>query len=458
MITNQLAEKILDYALCHGGDYAEIFEEEKRYSKIALNGQGTPSVLSGIEKGMGIRILKGTKSRYLAVSHVDEPELFRMMQSALKEWKTEEENREHVSLKQPEIFRTLVKKSGEAAEKLDILRACAEAGKNAVSCSARIQASCLEDRRLVRIFNTEECSVQDERCKMRLYIKASAEQGTETAESYTGPGIMGGMELFDQIDYRETAARTAIAAQALLGARPCPTGRMPVIVANGFGGLLFHEACGHSLEASSMADQGSEFSGKIGTKIASDKVTLVDDGTIPGAWGSLHVDDEGIPTRRNILIENGILKGCLADRLDGRRLGMNPSGSARRESYRYAPVARMTNTFLLPGEDDPEEMIRSTHRGIYVKNIHAGSVNPVTGEFNFHTNETFLIENGKIICPVHNATLIGTGREILKNVEMVGNDPALGQGFCYAGSGAIYIGAGQPTVKISEMTVGGDAV
>ena len=271
---------------------------------------------------------------------------------------------------------------------------------------------------------------------------------------------MGGMELFDSMDAKETARNTAESAATLLHARPCPTGRMPVIVANGFAhsGLLFHEACGHSLEATNMADGGSEFSGRIGEQIASPKVTLVDDGRRPGAWGSLHIDDEGIPTRRNVLIENGILKGCLVDRLDGRRLGMPPTGSARRETYRFAPAARMTNTFLMPGEDDPKEMIRSVMFGLYVKNIHAGSVNPVTGEFNFHTNETFLIENGRIVCPVHDATLIGTGREILNQVEMVGTDAAMGQGFCYAGSGAIYIGAGQPTVKIGKMTVGGDQV
>ena len=146
------------------------------------------------------------------------------------------------------------------------------------------------------------------------------------------------------------------------------------------------------------------------------------------------------------------------DRLDGRRLGMDPTGSARRENYRFSPVARMTNTWLLPGQDDPEEMIRSVQKGIYVKNIHAGSVISTTGEFNFYANETYLIENGKITCPVHGATLIGTGREILRKVEMVGADAAIGQGFCYASSGAIYIGAGQPTVKISEMTVGGNEV
>lgn len=458
MISYELAEKILDYAVTHGGDYAEIFEEEKTYSKITLTNQESPTILTGQEEGTGIRILRGTQSRYIAVSHTDEAEIFKMMKTALKDWADGKEHMERSVLKQPEIFQTQGAKNTVTAEKIRLLRECVQSGKHAASHIVRMQTSCVEDCQTVRLINTEGCNTQDERRKMRLYIKATARDGKESAESYTGPGIMGGMELFGQIDFRKTAEKTARSAQALLHAKPCPTGRMPVIIANGFGGLLFHEACGHSLEASSMADKGSEFSGKIGTQIASEKVTLVDDGTVPGGWGSLHIDDEGIPTRRNVLIEKGILKGCLVDRLDGRRLGMPPTGSARRENYRYAPVARMTNTFLLPGEDAADEMIHSVTRGLYVKNIHAGSVNPVTGEFNFYTNETFLIENGRIVCPVHNATLIGTGREILRKVEMVGTDPAMGQGFCYAGSGAVYIGAGQPIVKIAEMTVGGDEV
>ena len=458
MISYGLAEKILDYAVTHGGDYAEIFEEEKKYSKITLTNQETPTMLTGREEGTGIRILRGTQSRYIAVSHVDETELLKMMKTSLREWADGKENEERSALKQPEIFQTQRTKNTGTAEKIRLLRECVQSGEHAASYITRMQTSCVEDCQTVRLINTEGCNTQDKRQKMRLYIKATAWDGNESAESYTGPGIMGNMELFEKIDFRETAAKTARSAQALLHAKPCPTGRMPVIIANGFGGLLFHEACGHSLEASSMADRGSEFSGKMGTQIASRKVTLIDDGTVPGGWGSLHIDDEGIPTRHNVLIEKGILKGCLADRLDGRRLGIAPTGSARRENYRYAPVARMTNTFLLPGEDDPEEMIHSIMRGLYVKNILAGSVDSVTGEFNFYTNETFLIENGKIVCPVHNATLIGTGKEILRKVEMVGTDPAMGQGFCYAGSGAVYIGAGQPTVKIAEMTVGGDEV
>ena len=179
---------------------------------------------------------------------------------------------------------------------------------------------------------------------------------------------------------------------------------------------------------------------------------------MPEQWGSLAVDDEGIATRKNVLIENGVLKTYLTDRLCGLKMGTEPNGCARRQSYRFAPAPRMTNTYIARGTDRPEDMVRSVERGLYVKSIQAGSVNSITGEFNFKTGETFLIEKGKIVCPVRGATLIGRGRDILNKVEMVGDDFAIGQGFCYSGSGAIYIGAGQPSVKISEMTVGGDEI
>lgn len=458
MITDELAEKILDYAITHGGDYAEIFQEEKEYSKISLTRDEESSIQAGKEKGIGVRVLCGKESCYMATSNANEHELFQMLKSCLQN-RNRDKNLCNVKVIQPiQIFKSVGAKEWSTREKIQNLEKCIEAGKNSGPNITGILASLLEDRQRVRIINTEGCNAKDERRKTRLFLKAFAEDGSERAESYLGPGIMGGPEIFDQIDVFELVEKTAASAEKMLHAKPCPTGKMPVVVANGFGGLLFHEACGHSLEASNMAADGSEFSGKIGKQIASEKVSLIDDGARPGAWGSLHIDDEGVPTRKNILIENGILKGCLVDRLDGRRLGMDPTGSARRENYRFSPVARMTNTWLLPGQDDPEEMIRSVQKGIYVKNIHAGSVISVTGEFNFYANETYLIENGKITCPVHGATLIGTGREILRKVEMVGADAAIGQGFCYASSGAIYIGAGQPTVKISEMTVGGNEV
>ena len=308
----------------------------------------------------------------------------------------------------------------------------------------------------VFIANTEGLCARDRRNKTRLYIAATAKDGGSTGNSYIGPGAMRGFEYYEMIRPEDWAKKAAEGALNMLHAAPCPTGRMPVVIANGFGGLFFHEACGHSLEASAVADGASEFSGLLGQRVATDKVTLIDDGSMEGEWGSLHMDDEGNLTRRNVLIEKGILKGYMVDRFNGMKLGMEPTGSARRQNYRFMPTSRMTNTYIAPGEDSLEDMIASVERGIYVKSINAGSVNPETGAFNFNTAETYLIENGRIVKPVHGATLIGTGGDILKRVEMVGSDFELRQGFCYAASGAIYIGAGQPSVKISEMTVGGD--
>lgn len=451
---DSLAEKILDYALSHGGDYAEIFAEDTDRTEIVLMNEKLNTLSVGKERGIGIRILTGTSCWYYYTDRSDESFLLQ----ALKDWKSGKGNQNATWNMPVETVYQQEKKwqKAELAEKKALLERCVRAAQEEGTYLAKLRASYVDMDQRVHIIHTDGGNIRDHRMKTRLTLTAFAKDGNEQRSSFTGPGAMQGFEFYHHIKPEAYARKAVRNAEALLHARPCPTGKMPVIIANGFGGLFFHEACGHSLEADSMAYGQSEFSGKTGQKVASEKVTLVDDGTIPNGWGSLRVDDEGVPTQKNILIENGVLSGCLADRLGARKLGIQPTGSARRQSYRYAPVSRMTNTFIMPGQDKPEDMIASVDRGIYVKNINAGSVNPVTGEFNFHTKEAFLIEDGKVICPVHSATLIGTGGEILRKVEMVGDDFALDQGYCYAGSGAIYIGAGQPSVKIAEMTVGGD--
>ena len=205
---------------------------------------------------------------------------------------------------------------------------------------------------------------------------------------------------------------------------------MTVAIDNGFGGVIFHEACGHSLEATSVAKGNSVFTGKLGEQIASTKVTAIDDGTIPNAWGSLNIDDEGTPTQKNVLIENGILKSYMIDKLNARRMGMKVTGSGRRQSYKYAPTSRMTNTYIANGDNTPEEIIASISDGLYAKKMGGGSVNPVTGEFNFAVSEGYLVKNGEIQEPVRGASLIGKGSEILMNIDMVGNNMTQGQGMC----------------------------
>jgi TldD protein len=230
---------------------------------------------------------------------------------------------------------------------------------------------------------------------------------------------------------------------------------MSVIIDNGFGGVIFHEACGHGLEATAVAKNLSVFSGKLGQKIASPLVTAIDDGSIPSEWGSFAIDDEGTPSKRNVLIENGILKGYMIDKLNARRMNMDITGSGRRQSYRFAPTSRMSNTFIDNGSSTPEEIISNTEKGIYAKYMGGGSVNPSTGEFNFAVMEGYIVENGKIKEPVRGATLIGKGTDVLNKIDMVGNNLLHGQGMCGSVSGSIPANVGQPMIRVSEITVGG---
>ena len=230
---------------------------------------------------------------------------------------------------------------------------------------------------------------------------------------------------------------------------------MPVVIAGGFGGVIFHEACGHALEATSVAPGTSVFAGKLGQQIAAPCVTAIDDGTMPNEWGSENIDDEGTPTQRLVLIENGVLRSYMVDRLNGLKMGMAPTGSARRENYTFAPTSRMHNTFIAPGSDDEDEMIRTMGDGLYAAQMGGGSVNTATGEFNFAVQEGYLIRDGKIASPVRGASLIGKGEQILMRIDRVGRHMTMGQGMCGSLSGSVPTNVGQPTIRVSSLTVGG---
>ena len=307
----------------------------------------------------------------------------------------------------------------------------------------------------VIIANTEGVYVNENRQKTRMLMIVAAEHNGEIETGWTGPGAMKGLEFYDEIDVKKYAVDAARVAVTMSKADYCPAGEMAVVVDHGFGGLMFHEACGHSLEASSVAKGHSEFSNKLGQKVASDVLSYIDDGSLLNEWGSLGIDDEGVKTQKNILIENGVLKGYMIDRLNGKRMGMSPTGSSRRQSYRFAPTSRMTNTYIANGTSKREEIISNTEKGLLVTGISAGSVNPSTGDFNFSLSEAYLIDGGEITKPVKGASLIGKGGEILKNVDMVADNLKIGQGYCYAESGALFIGAGQPTIRVKNLTVGG---
>lgn len=458
MLEKSLVEKILNEALSTGGDFAEIFVEKKNNCGLYMIDGKIESSLSGRDFGIGIRIFKDLYSVYGYTNDMTEENLLKTARKIAEAVKGTRADITINLLKQDienynkiEIYpETVLKKN-----KIDIMRRGYTAAKEYDSEISQVRVSYSDSKQNILVANSEGIWAEDERVRGRIRIESVASNGTEMQTGSMGPGASKGFEFFEKMDVESYGREASRIAKTILHADYSPSGKMPVIIDNGFGGVIFHEACGHGLEATSVAKGNSVFAGKIGEMIASPVVSAVDDGTIPNEWGTINIDDEGTPSRRNLLIENGILKGYMVDKLNGRRMGMASTGSGRRESYKYAPTSRMTNTFILNGKSSLDEMISSVEKGIYAKYMGGGSVNPATGNFNFAVMEGYLIENGKITSPVRGATLIGSGSEILKKIEMVGNNLAYGQGMCGSVSGSICTNVGQPAIKVSEITVGG---
>ena len=458
MLEKSLVEKILNEALSTGGDFAEIFVEKKNNCGLFMIDGKIESSLSGRDFGIGIRIFKDLYSVYGYTNDMTEENLLKTAKKIAEAVKGTRADITINLLKQDienynkiEIYpETVLKKN-----KIDVMRRGYAAAKEYDSEISQVRVSYSDSKQNILVANSEGIWAEDERVRGRIRIESVASSGTEMQTGSMGPGASKGFEFFEKMDIESYGREASRIAKTILHADYSPSGKMPVIIDNGFGGVIFHEACGHGLEATSVAKGNSVFAGKIGQMIASPVVSAVDDGTIPNEWGTINIDDEGTPSRRNLLIENGILKGYMIDKLNGRRMGMTSTGSGRRESYKYAPTSRMTNTFILNGKSSLNEMISSVEKGIYAKYMGGGSVNPATGNFNFAVMEGYLIENGKITSPVRGATLIGSGSEILKKIEMVGNNLAYGQGMCGSVSGSICTNVGQPAIKVSEITVGG---
>ena len=458
MLDKSLVEKILNEALSTGGDFAEVFVEKKNSSNLYMIDGKIESALSGKDFGIGIRIFKDLYSVYGYTNDMSEENLLKTAKKIAQAIKGTKADIAINLLKQDienynkiEIYPETVSKKS----KIEIMKRGYSSAKNYNNEISQVRVSYGDTKQNILVANSEGIWAEDERVRGRIRIESVASDGTEMQTGSMGPGASKGFEFFENMDIESYGREASRIASTILHAEYSPSGKMPVIIDNGFGGVIFHEACGHGLEATSVAKGNSVFTGKLGQMIASPLVSAVDDGTIPNEWGTINIDDEGTPSKRNLLIENGILKGYMIDKLNERRMGMASTGSGRRESYKYAPTSRMTNTFILNGKSTLEEMISSTEKGIYAKYMGGGSVNPATGNFNFAVMEGYLIENGKITSPVRGATLIGTGSEVLKKIDMVGNNLAYGQGMCGSVSGSLCTNVGQPAVRVSEITVGG---
>ncbi len=458
MLNKQLIEDTLTAALSTGGDFAEVFVEDRTNNGIVMIGGKVESTMSGRDYGVGIRIFKGFNSIYAYTNKSDRDSL---IDTAKKAAAALEGNKIDITIN---LSKSDVKNINniqidpstvEKTKKVQVMKRAYETAFNYDELITQVTVSYTDYIQNIMVANSEGLWKEDTRVRARLGISSIASKNGEMQSGFFGPGASKGYEFFENLDvdyYAKEASRIAV---TMVNAKYSPSGRMPVIIDNGFGGVIFHEACGHGLEATSVAKGLSVFAGKVGQQIASPLVTAIDDGSIPNEWGSFNIDDEGTPSQRNVLIEKGILKGYMIDKLNARRMNMDITGSSRRQSYRFAPTSRMSNTFIDNGKSTPEEIFANTEKGIYAKYMGGGSVNPATGEFNFAVMEGYIVENGKIKEPVRGATLIGKGSDVLNKIDMVGNNLLQSQGMCGSVSGSIPANVGQPMIRVSEITVGG---
>ncbi len=459
MIDKQIALAVLREAQKSGADFAELFLEDTESTRIEMIDGKVESANYARICGAGVRVLLGTKSAYAYSADTSEQALLqtaRAAAAALGEAKFAPNGEISLALKKhttPVLQRF---DSIGNADRVSVMREGARAMKSASKEVTQAVVRYLDQVQRVTIVSTDGVFVFDERPRTRIFLQAIAMKDGEAQTGFVGPGYCRGFEAFgDEIDVAQHAKIAADMAVTMLHAPECPAGNLPVVIDGGFGGVIFHEACGHSLEATAVGRNNSVFCGKLNTKIAADCVSAVDDGTLPGEWGSINVDDEGGTPQRNLLIENGILKGYLIDKLGARRMQMPSTGSSRRQGYTYAPTSRMTNTFICAGKDDESEMISSMGEGLYAKKMGGGSVNPATGEFNFSVAEGYWVKNGKIVSPVRGATLIGKGSEVLQKIDRVGKTMWMAPGMCGSLSGTVPTNVGQPRIRVSSITIGG---
>ena len=459
MLDQNIASEVLARATATGGDFAEIFLEDRIDHSVSMVSGKIETVSSGRLHGAGVRVFNGLNAIYVYTNDTSREGLMDCAAKAAAAIRSGKgcspvgfssflAARPHEIALMPTDIKANVK-----AEKVRAAEAAARAFSNEI---VQVNAGFADTVQNVLIANTEGVFVTDQRVRSRIVCSAVASNGTENQVGAESPGASMGLELFDQrVDPEKIGRSAAQIATTMLHAPSCPAGVMPVVIDNGFGGVIFHEACGHSLEATSVAFGTSEFCGKLGQMIAAPCVTAIDDGTMTNEWGSTHIDDEGMPTTNLVLIENGVLKNYMIDKLNGRRMNMAPTGSGRRQSYAFAPTSRMRNTYIAPGQDDEAEMIATMGDGLYAKRMGGGSVNPATGEFNFAVLEGYLVKDGKIAHPVRGASLIGRGSEVLLKIDRVGKDMQMAAGMCGSKSGSIPTNVGQPMIRISSMTVGG---
>jgi TldD protein len=462
VIESDVLERVLAGAVRHGAEFAEVYAEDKRSTSAGLDDGRVEQVTSGRDRGAGIRVVAGDTTGFAYTSDLSEPGLRAAADAAAAAARGGGGGVRTVALTPSAAHRpntvTSHPESVAKADKVALLARMDEAARAAGAEIVQVSAGYGDSVKRVLVANTDGVLATDEVVRTLLRVSAVANGDTGMQTGYQSMGHTVGFEIFDTVDVEELAREAARQAITKLRARPAPSGAMPVVIKHGTGGVLFHEACGHGLEADHIHKGASVYAGKVGQQVASPLVTLVDDGTMPGEWGTLGVDDEGHVTQRNVLIEDGVLTDYMWDYLRARKDGRPQSGNGRRQSYQHLPMVRMTNTFVLDGPDDPDDIVSSTPHGVYVAKLGGGSVNTASGDFVFGMTEAYLIENGEITEPLRDGNLIGNGPKVLADIDMLGNDFAMGSpGTCGKDGQGVPVGDGQPTLRVKSLTVGGTA-
>jgi len=460
-LTQADIERYLAAALSAGGDFADLYFEYQTTTSVSLHESMVKSASQGISVGCGVRVLSGERTGYAYTDDLAPERILHAARTAALIASG--------PAKQPVVGLSdrlahnlysvpLPSVEADVMAKVDLVNRADTAARAYDPRIKEVRVGYADELRRILVIGSDGSFAEDTQPLARLNVFCLAKSGNESAPGTAGGGGRVGLDFFLSEKapeyYAKEAARQAIIQ---LDAKPAPAGEMEVVLGPGWPGVLLHEAIGHGLEADFNRKKTSAFTEMMGRRVASDKCTVVDNGTMPGRRGSLNVDDEGNPTANTVLIENGILKGYLTDKLSARLMGMSNTGNGRRESYQHIPMPRMTNTYMLAGDDAPEDIIRSVQRGVYAVNFGGGQVDITNGKFVFSASEAYLIEDGKITAPLKNATLIGNGPDVLTKVSMIGSDLKLdeGIGICGKDGQSVPVGVGIPTLKVDRLTVGG---
>jgi TldD protein len=457
LIAPDVAARVLARALANGGRFAEVFAERRDGFTLAIDESRIESVQSGAEEGAGVRVVDGATTYFAHVDGLDPADLERAADEAAAALRGDRA--------QPQPLRALFSQpipieqapaAVEAATKAALLRELDERGRAQGAEIEQLSASYMEARRRIGVANSDGLFAADDRTRTRIGAQAVARRGEVVETGAETLGAHRGFELYGD-DPAAIAEQAASKALALLDARPAPSGSMPVVVGGGFGGVLFHEMTGHGLEADHIQKGASVYAGKMGESVAQPLLNAYDDGRLPGEWGSDGIDDEGAPTQKTLVIEDGRLVSYLYDHVTAEREGQQPTGNGRRESFRHLPIPRMTNTYIAPGEATVEGMIAEVESGFYAVSFGGGQVDPASGDFVFGVSEGYLIEGGKVTAPCRGATLVGNCLDALAAIDAVADDFWMKTGICGKGGQRVPVGTGQGHVRVGQMTVGGTA-